>query len=317
MEDLKNIGFYTLSSDRALNSSITSPMWRAELILTGRCNFRCPYCRMVGGNDIELEKAKYTVNQWCDQGLKNIRFSGGEPTMYPGLDELVSLAKERGVERIAISTNGASSMKQYLDLLNRGVNDFSISLDACCAEDGDRMAGGRKGAFDRVVNAIRELSKLTYVTVGVVLTPDNKNSAEEIIQFADALGVSDIRVIPAAQNGQKLPSLDVSEDIRAKYPILAYRLKNLAKDIPVRGLSQHGTNKCGLVLDDMAVMDGKHFPCIIYLREEGQPIGDVGPNMREERKRWYETHDCFKDEICMKNCLDVCRDFNLIHESNK
>ena len=129
-EDLKKIGFYTLSDARARQASITSPLWRAELILTGRCNFKCPYCRTVGGQDMPLEQALATVNLWCDQGLKNVRFSGGEPTMYKGLVDLVKLANSRGTERIAISTNGAASMKLYHELLAAGVTDFSISLDA-------------------------------------------------------------------------------------------------------------------------------------------------------------------------------------------
>ncbi len=311
--DLKTIGFYTLSDARAAQASSRSPLWRGELILTGRCNFRCPYCRSIGGTDIPLEQARRTVNLWADQGLKNIRFSGGEPTMYAGLGDLVSLAKARGVERIAISTNGASSMALYEDLLARGVTDFSVSLDACCAEDGDRMAGGRKGAFARVVNAIRELSKRTYVTVGVVLTADNKDSAEAIVRFADSLGVADIRVIPAAQEGDRLPALNLDERLLTKYPILRYRVANLASGVAARGLAGDGPKKCGLVLDDMAVMGDKHYPCIIYLRENGDPIGDVGPAMRAERDAWHKAHDSFADPICAANCLDVCCDYNAAH----
>ena len=313
MKDLSEIGFYTLSNERVKNACSTSPLWRAELILTGRCNFKCPYCRSVGGDDMPYWQAAMTVREWCKQGLKNIRFSGGEPTLYKGLTDLVKLAKTHNVERIAISTNGASSMRRYEELLEAGVTDFSISLDACCAADGDTMAGGRPGAFDKVVTTIRELSKKTYVTVGVVLTEDNKASAEKIIEFADSLGVSDIRVIPAAQAGQQLPALNVREDILAKYPILRYRINNLANGVAVRGLNDGDARSCGLVLDDMAVMGDKHYPCIIYLRESGEPIGIVGPNMRAEREEWYAKHDGKKDPICSKNCLDVCVDYNNNH----
>ena len=70
------------------------------------------------------------------------------------------------------------------------------------------------------------------------------------------------------------------------------------------------TKRCGLVLDDMAVMGNKHYPCIIYMRESGNPIGTIGPNMRNERLNWYKTHDCTLDPICSKNCLDVCVHYN-------
>jgi molybdenum cofactor biosynthesis enzyme MoaA len=304
---LEEIGFYTLTDDRAKSASIKSPLSRCELILTSRCNFRCPYCRSVGGNDIPMEQAAYTVNLWCDDGLKNIRFSGGEPTLYNGINELVRLSQARGVKRIALSTNGSASLDKYKSLLDDGVNDFSISLDACCAEDGDKMAGGRKGAFDTVVKNIKWLAKATYVTVGVVLTETNVRRTEEIIVFADSLGVSDIRVIPAAQHGATLPQIKIKEDILKKYPILRYRENNLNNGRQVRGNPE---KRCGLVLDDMAVMGDEHFPCIIYIREGGKAIGKVSSKMRKEREAWSIEHDCAKDEICSKNCLDVCVDYN-------
>lgn len=44
---LENIGFYTLTDQRAKTASDTSPMMRGEILLTDKCNFNCPYCRGV------------------------------------------------------------------------------------------------------------------------------------------------------------------------------------------------------------------------------------------------------------------------------
>ena len=78
----------------------------------------------------------------------------------------------------------------------------------------------------------------------------------------------------------------------------------------MRGIKINDSHKCGLVLDDMAVANGKHFPCIIYMREGGQAIGDVDENMREDRYKWFLNHDTHCDPICKQNCLDVCIDYN-------
>lgn len=307
---LQDIGFYTLSDERAATASASSDLSRCELILTGRCNFSCPYCRHVGGKDIPFDDAVKIVELWASQGLKAIRFSGGEPTVYKGLIDLVAKSKELGINRIAVSTNGSAPIEWYEELIDEGVNDYSISLDACCAEDGDKMTGGIKGAWQRVVNNIRKLSALCYVTVGVVLTEQNMNSVGEIIAFADTLGVSDIRIIPAAQEGNKLCNVQVSEELLQKYPILRYRIRNIQAGRSVRGLSKTDSNRCGLVLDDMAVMGDSHYPCIIYMRESGEPIGKIGDNMRKEREEWYRNHDTKSDPICSRNCLDVCVDYN-------
>jgi hypothetical protein len=69
-------------------------------------------------------------------------------------------------------------------------------------------------------------------------------------------------------------------------------------------------HKCPLVLDDMAVLSGYHFPCIIYLRESGNPIGKMTKDFRHDRIQWYVNHDTHSDPICSKNCLDVCIDYN-------
>lgn len=306
---LENIGFYTLSDKRARQSSATSRLMRCEMLLTGRCNFRCPYCRSVGGPDIDFNEAAETIRLWAADELFAIRFSGGEPLLYPRIIELVKLAKESGIEHIAISSNGSMPWAKYEALTEAGVNDWSISLDACCAEDGDRMAGGVKGAWERVISTIRQLSTKTYVTVGIVLTEHNVFTITKTIELAASLGVADIRVIPAAQEGSTLPAIVLSHVILSKYPILAYRIGNINYRT-VRGLLDDDSRRCGLVLDDMAVMGDQHYPCIIYLREGGAAIGNVGPNMRQERMDWYRTHDTHQDPICRKNCLDVCQDYN-------
>lgn len=309
---LENIGFYTLSDERAMNVSWNSDLQRCELILTDRCNFKCPYCRGIKQDlkgDITLNEAKKIVDLWASGNLKNIRFSGGEPTVWKDLFELVEYTRSfKCFKHIALSTNGSASIDFYQKLIDAGVNDFSISLDACCSSTGDTMSG-TKGKFNHICNVIKCLSKLTYVTVGVVLDKQNNNELKDIITHATNLGVSDIRIIPSAQSNHKL---DI--DINTEYPILKYRLKNIKEGRHVRGLQVHDCNKCHLVKDDMVILHGKHFPCVIYMREQGNYIGEIKDKtlnqIRAERKEWFEKTDCNNDPICSKNCLDVCIDHN-------
>jgi MoaA/NifB/PqqE/SkfB family radical SAM enzyme len=321
MTDLEEIGFYTLENYRANNVSIFSPLWRCELILTDRCNFKCVYCREMNSDckgDISLEYAKSIVDLWTNDGLRNIRFSGGEPTLWKDLLELVEYTKSKNsIRRIAISTNGSSSLDYYIKLINAGVNDFSISLDSCCVSTSDKMSGVG-GKWDNVVNNIKELSKIEYVTVGVVITQDNIKEGLDTIKFADDLSVSDIRVISSAQfNGELNEFVKTEKEIRNKYPILKYRLNNFLSGRNVRGIQDCDSKKCYLVLDDMCIAGTNHFPCIIYFREGGDAIGNVSSNMRTERFDWSENHNTHEDSICKKNCLDVCIDYNNKANENK
>ena len=314
MARLEDIGFYTLSDARASVASSSSPLWRCEMILTDRCNLRCPYCRGVRPEirgDMPTARAERTLDLWIADGLRNVRFSGGEPTLHPALGELVDRCRDGGVERVALSTNGMADIDTYHGLVDRGVNDLSISLDGGCCAVGDRMAGCVAGAWSKAVRTIREMSRRTYVTVGMVFMEDNVGECGEAVRFASGLGAADVRVIPAAQYARALASLgDLPDAVLARHPVLRYRVRNAAAGRPVRGLRGGNCRRCRLALDDMAVAGRWHFPCIIHLREGGDPIGEVGPGMREERARWVEAHDGLADPICRANCLDVCADYN-------
>jgi sulfatase maturation enzyme AslB (radical SAM superfamily) len=258
--------------------------------------------------DIGSVEAIRTISAWASRGLKNIHFSGGEPTLHKSLPLFCNHARACGVERIAISTNGSAPLQKYKELLASGVNDFSVSLDSCCQESMDKMSGGAGALWDRLLENIEYLSSKTYVTLGVVLTNDNIDETHGVIELGKRLGVSDIRIITAAQ---WKATASISEP-DGNMPILNYRLRNIRNGVPMRGLSGTDSPRCKLVLDDMCVVDGKHYPCIIYFRERGKPIGDFTDidTTRRERETWSRNHDCLNDPICRSQCLDVCREYN-------
>lgn len=317
---LEQIGFYTLSDERAANVSPTSRMQRCEMIINEYCNFKCPYCQGLAKEvfadrkrkELTLDEMKRNIDLWCQgEPLKNIRFSGGEPTYHRHIVEIVEYAKFKGIERIAVSTNGANKLELYDRLIAAGVNDFSISLDADNSVVGDQMAGNIKGAWDRVIATIKHVAPKVYTTVGIVLNPENVQKFIGIVNFADSLGVADIRVIPSSQWDQALVQLtQISDEVKDRHPILKYRVNNFINGIHVRGIKPTDTRSCPLVMDDSVIAGQSHFPCVIYMREHGQPIGTVHENMRADRITWMKHTDTHADPICKKNCLDVCIDYN-------
>jgi MoaA/NifB/PqqE/SkfB family radical SAM enzyme len=233
----------------------------------------------------------------------------------PYLLDLVKYTRtKRSIRHIALSTNGSASTLDYLLLNAAGVNDFSISLDSCCAATADKIAD-KKIDLDIISKNIKTLSSITHVTVGIVCTEDNVSELNKTIEYAHNLGVSDIRIIPSAQwNNRLRPTID--KRIIKAHPILKYRMNNIKRNIPFRGIDSLDCHRCPLVLDDIAVVGADHYPCIIYLREHGMPMGIITgktiEEIRHERLIWYETHNSFLDPICKKNCLDVCKMYNLM-----
>lgn len=102
----------------------------------------------------------------------------------------------------------------------------------------------------------------------------------------------------------------ISDDILGAHPILHYRVNNIKRGRPVRSIEEYDSPRCFLPIDDSVAAGGYHFPCVIYLREGGDPIGEITDDMRRARIEWSEKHRPQDDSICSKNCLDVCVDHN-------
>jgi hypothetical protein len=172
------------------------------------------------------------------------------------------------------------------------------------------MSGGIKGVLEKVSSNIRELSKLVYVSVGIVVKEDAEETFDTIL-FADSLGVHDMRLVSASQWDQPISAYaSLSKELLDKYPILKYRAENFAKGMNIRTMSESDCKRCHLMTDEFLVAGEYHYPCAVYMREKGKPIGKAGPNMRADRIEWSETHDTFSDPICRSNCMDFRIEYN-------
>ena len=78
--------------------------------LTDICNLECPVCFADVSPTFMFPKA--LVKEMIDEYVRIegepevLQFSGGEPTLYPDLDELVAYALDAGVKYVTINTNG-------------------------------------------------------------------------------------------------------------------------------------------------------------------------------------------------------------------
>jgi MoaA/NifB/PqqE/SkfB family radical SAM enzyme len=311
---LEQIGFSTLTDFRAKNASPTSPLKRCEMILTNRCNFRCPYCQGLPpliNRAMTWEEIRETLAFWIDDQAENIRFSGGEPALHPRLLDAISLCNHEGVRRIGLTTNGSKPIRYYQQLIDAGLTDLSISLDACTPEKGDEMMGNLPGVWGKVVRNIRDLSKRTAVIINVVYNEANVAGTVQTILFAHELGVKDILLVSASQYSRAAGGLQqLPKEVLDAHPILKYRVENALHLPKVRGLSEADAYHCALVLDDAVVAADYHFPCSIYMRERGNPIGRIGAGMRQERASWFQNHNTHQDAICKEFCVDLYRDYN-------
>ena len=313
---LDDIGFHTLTDERARNASVSSPLWRLCFLITGRCNFSCPYCNGLRCNDdMGFDFLKSILDDAAqNHDLRNVRFSGGEPTLHPRLLDMVKQARScKSVDRIAISTNGFADFSLYESLVASGANDFSISCDSCDPQTVAELAGGID-VWTRVSSSLAALSKIASVMAGITVSEKNLHEVKDVVEKLDALGVSDMKLSTSTHFNGAIPGLEkISSEILDRHPVLKYRVTNFLAGRNVRGLRDGDCGKCMLVQDELIIMGDRHYPCIVHAREQAAAaIGNVKTvaEMRKERLAWALGRDSHLDMVCKKFCMDIFIDCN-------
>ena len=314
---LDDIGFHTLTDARACGTSVSSPLWRLCFLISGRCNFSCPYCNGLRcDKDMDFDFLKSILDDAAqNHDLRNVRFSGGEPTLHPRLLDMVKQARShKSVDRIAISTNGFADQALYESLVAAGANDFSISYDSCDPDVVAELAGGIKNVWEKVSSNLAALSRIASVMAGITVSEKNLHEVRDVVERLDSLGVADMKLSTSTHFNGAIPGLEkISNEILDRHPVLKYRVKNFLAGRNVRGLREGDCGKCMLVQDELIIMGNKHYPCIVHAREHAaDAIGDVKSvtEMRKERAAWANGRDIRLDPVCKKFCMDIFLDCN-------
>ena len=108
-----------------------------RLSVTDRCNYRCVYCMdpdfryMPKRQLLSLEDYVTIVRVCAGLGVQKVRLTGGEPTLYPHLGDLISAIGELPFRDVAMTTNGSLLRR---DTLRRwvagGLTRVTFSLDS-------------------------------------------------------------------------------------------------------------------------------------------------------------------------------------------
>ena len=137
-----------------------------RLSVTGRCNFRCVYCRTGtgGAQSIDLPLADYAriLRVFVSLGIEKVRLTGGEPLLRKGLLDLVretaqlrpAFATDSTAQLdLALTTNGFDLAPLAQPLADAGLTRITVSMDAVDPETFARITRVPK-SFERVLDGI-------------------------------------------------------------------------------------------------------------------------------------------------------------------
>jgi MoaA/NifB/PqqE/SkfB family radical SAM enzyme len=165
--------------------------------ITRNCNLRCPYCfiRSEAGAPHVPTSAVMDVATFMGQnGLMEVRLTGGEPTSHPGIFDIIHKFQEEGVY-VSVATNGVMPRK----VLGRLCEEKNLWV--ICSVDGNRETHNkyRPGTFDRIIENLKYLKRRnpsTRLRLTTVLTRENKDQMYELGEICQSVGAESITVIP-------------------------------------------------------------------------------------------------------------------------
>jgi MoaA/NifB/PqqE/SkfB family radical SAM enzyme len=315
------------------------PLHRMTVFATYACNLSCEYCKTIHLDpDSRAEPFSLdTFSLWLDSmgetPIRHIHFTGGEAGLVRGLPQMLRLARQRGVTFLSMTTNGTLPAETYRDLVESGLDETRVSVDARDPQTGELLTG-RKQAWDRSVATIRFLVSLRdagaplFVIANTVVSERNRRDIDEIVQFLLGLGVDDLKLITVVQQKQHLGNFPEAEFVTrriredlARYPdtalpLLRRKLETIF-DPEAIGLAQVPPEpkwRCYIPLSERTVDSQYYYPCSVYRREGGAPLGQIGEPLEVQQRKTAEfvsKGDCLNDPICREYCLHCTRNFNI------
>lgn len=316
---------------------------RITVFITYKCNLACPYCKTIArspqalkarpqkAQSFSLESFVEMLRAHGETPIKHLHLTGGEAALHPLLPRMVEAAKAHGVGRVSLTSNGARSASVYLALIEAGLDELRISVDAADPATG-RLLTLRTSAWERSIRTLHALqqareSQRFFLIANCVVSEANRAQLPRIVRMLMELGVDDIKLITEVDQRDSLGDFPARPQVEAalralladapahRYALLRKKLKTVFAPDAV-GLSQLPSQaplRCYIPLTERTVDRVYYYPCSVYLREGGEPLGALSEPQSAQRARsarFVATHDCLQDEICQRYCLHCTKAYN-------
>lgn len=228
-----------------------------RISLTDKCNLRCVYCmpddvkfeKNYINNDLSFDDYKFIIKGLADIGITKVRFTGGEPLLYPKLLELIKYTYLAGIDDIAITTNGIGLYEIASELRCNGLSTVNISMDSLKEYKFKEIT--RYGQLINVLKSINKCLRLGIkVKINCVLI-DGFND-DEIIDFITLtmnypIDVRFIELMPLGEAKKIYHSgyIDVVEAISNVEGL--YRIKDEKKSVAKYYKLQNSKGRVGII----------------------------------------------------------------------
>lgn len=152
---------------------------------------RCKHCGFSAGPEEDEELLSDDVKKIikCNQNVKNIVITGGEPLIHPYFFEIADYLGKNFTGKKTLMTNATLINKSNISPIVDNFDTVSISLDAASKDTCDYMRG--QGVFEHVIDVIMMLkgNKFENISLSFVLAEVNKAEKRAFIKMCEELQV--------------------------------------------------------------------------------------------------------------------------------
>jgi cyclic pyranopterin phosphate synthase len=289
-----------------------------RISVTDRCNFRCLYCMPEAGLEwlpkseiLSYEEIAQVVRELAPLGLRRLRITGGEPTLRPQLENLVTLLKSiPEIEDISLSTNGVRLPDVAGQLKRAGLDRVNMSADSL-RPDRIKSISRRSTGFDPVAAAIAaENAGLAPIKINVVVMRDINDDEvcdfarltiehEWHVRFIELMPVGEMRdltwehVVPSEEILRRLEAISSLEPVmgpeRGNGPARYFQLKGARGTIGVITPMSH--TYCGSCNRVRLTADGRLRTCL---------FGDDEVDLRTPLREGLPLEPFFRSALASK-----------------
>ncbi len=252
---------------------------KLKIEITQNCPLGCLHCSTAAGpnrkNHIPIDTLIRLLNEASEMGVESVSYSGGEPLVYPDLENLISYSRGLGLY-LSLYTTGiinnnlhSLSVKRAKSLIEGGFDRFVFSVYSTNESLHTSITG-----FDSLpitVDAIKSTvtAKAECVEIHFVALKRNYRQLENVVSLASSLGVTQVsvlRFVPHGRGAALARSEKLSRDELRELAVTINMIRHKYRDVNIRVGSPFNI----LGLDTTQCNAGKNILIII-------PSGQVVP----------------------------------------
>lgn len=155
-----------------------------------RCNFRCEHCCIARFEEnkrprhFTIPDARELSRQADEMGLGHIVITGGEPLVFPDLDELIAALDPEKFYLVADTNGWLLDEKRAKHLKSIGLDKIQVSLDSLDPVEHDAFRRA-PGSHARVLRAIDVSLEAGLNTIIATVVTRQRVRSEEFIEFLE------------------------------------------------------------------------------------------------------------------------------------